>query len=136
MGFHVVTAGRVWIHPPAPAEPLALAAGDIAFMARGCVHVLATAPRLEGLVPQPVAGTWGAAALVPSTAAAAPQASVISGADQLWHTPLATILTRTSPNRGSSSSSSSICIFSFGFMSTGALINMVSSWCLRVYNLF
>lgn len=96
MGFHVVTAGRVWIHPPAPAEPLALAAGDIAFMARGCVHLLATVPVLDGLEPQPVAGTWGAAAanVAPTGHAAlaatatAPQASVISGAYQLWHTPL------------------------------------------------
>ena len=45
---------------------------------------------------------------------------------QLWHTPLATIFTRTSPNRGSSRSSSSICIFSNGFISTGAVINMGS----------
>jgi AraC-like DNA-binding protein len=97
MGFHVVTVGRVWIHPPAPAEPLALAAGDIAFMARGCVHLLATVPAIEGLVPRPVAGTWGvpAAPMAAPTAAApmaaaatAPQASVISGAYQLWHTPL------------------------------------------------
>jgi AraC-like DNA-binding protein len=86
MGFHVVTAGRVWVHAPGLAEPLALAAGDVAFMARGCVHVLATEPRLQGLEPQPVAGTWGVAA-----AAARPgeeRASVISGAYQLWHTPL------------------------------------------------
>jgi AraC-like DNA-binding protein len=85
MGFHVVTAGRVWVHAPGLAEPLALAAGDIAFMARGCVHMLATEPRLEGLEPQPVAGTWGVAA---APAAGAGQASVISGAYQLWHTPL------------------------------------------------
>ncbi|MCM0610399.1 MAG: AraC family transcriptional regulator [Ideonella sp. WA131b] len=85
MGFHVVTAGRAWVHAPGLAEPLALAAGDIAFMARGCVHVLATEPRLAGLEPQPIAGTWGVAA---APAAGAGQASVISGAYQLWHTPL------------------------------------------------
>lgn len=86
MGFHVVTQGRVWVHTPGAAEPLALAAGDIAFMARGCVHVLATAPQLHGLQPQPIAGTWGG---TPAGAAAGPEAaSVISGAYQLWHTPL------------------------------------------------
>ena len=85
MGFHVVTQGRVWVHAPGAAEPLALTAGDVAFMARGCVHVLATAPQLDGLEPQPIAGTWG----VPATpAAGAGAASVISGAYQLWHTPL------------------------------------------------
>lgn len=92
MGFHVVTAGRVWLHGPGLAEPLALAAGDIAFMARGCQHLLATEPQLDGLVPQPVAGTWGVAAAVPGGAggagAADAAASVISGAYQLWHTPL------------------------------------------------
>ena len=84
MGFHVVTAGRVWVHAPGLAEPLALAAGDVAFMARGCVHVLATEPALEGLEPQPIARAWGAVA----PAAAAGLASVVSGAYQLWHTPL------------------------------------------------
>ncbi len=85
MGFHVVTQGRVWVHAPGAAEPLALAAGDVAFMARGCVHVLATVPRLDGLEPQPIAGTWGVAA---APAAGDDVASVISGAYQLWHTPL------------------------------------------------
>jgi AraC-like DNA-binding protein len=86
MGFHVVTAGRVWLHAPGLAEPLALAAGDIAFMARGCVHVLATEPQLQGLEPQPITSSWGSTAV-----AAAPgeeRASVVSGAYQLWHTPL------------------------------------------------
>jgi AraC-like DNA-binding protein len=91
IGFHVVTAGRVWVHAPGLPEPLALEAGDIAFMARGCGHVLATVARLDGLEPQPVAGTWGVAA-APAAAAAgradAGQASVVSGAYQLWHTPL------------------------------------------------
>lgn len=87
MGFHVVTQGRVWVHVPGAAEPLALATGDVAFMARGCVHVLATVPRLDGLEPQPIAGTWGVAA-APPPAPGADVASVISGAYQLWHTPL------------------------------------------------
>jgi AraC-like DNA-binding protein len=86
MGFHVVTQGRAWVHAPGAAEPLALAAGDIAFMARGCVHVLATVPQLHGLQPQPISGTWGGAAAPDGTAPEA--ASVISGAYQLWHTPL------------------------------------------------
>lgn len=91
MGFHVVTAGRVWVHAPGLAEPLALAAGDVAFMARGCMHVLATEARLQGLEPQPVCGTWGtpAAPAAGTAGAAGPgQTSVISGAYQLWHTPL------------------------------------------------
>ncbi len=41
MDFHVVTQGRVWVHALGAAEPLAWTAGDVAFMARGCVHVLA-----------------------------------------------------------------------------------------------
>lgn len=85
LGFHVVTAGRVWVHAAGLAEPLALAAGDVALMARGCVHVLATEPQLDGLQPQPIAGIWGAS---PVPAAGARQAAVISGAYQLWHTPL------------------------------------------------
>ncbi len=87
MGFHVVTQGRVWVHAPGAVEPLALAAGDVAFMARGCVHVLATVPQLGGLEPQPIAGTWGVAA-APAPPPGAEVASVISGAYQLWHEPL------------------------------------------------
>ena len=43
---------------------------------------------------------------------------------QLWHTPLATIFTRTSPKAGSSSSISIICIGSRGLTNTGAVISM------------
>ena len=42
IGLHVVTQGRLWLHAPALPEPLALGAGDVAFMARGCTHVLST----------------------------------------------------------------------------------------------
>ena len=47
MGLHVVTQGQAWVHAPSLDEPLALAAGDIAVMARGCHHVLATQPVLH-----------------------------------------------------------------------------------------
>jgi AraC-like DNA-binding protein len=86
IGFHVVMAGPVWIHPPAPAEPLALATGDIAFMGRGCVHWVTAAPALAGLEPRSVAGTWGVPAV--DTGPEDGQAGVISGAYQLWHPPL------------------------------------------------
>lgn len=44
--FHLVTAGRVWLHP-APGEPaVALQAGDVAFLPQGGPHVLSAQPVL------------------------------------------------------------------------------------------
>jgi AraC-like DNA-binding protein len=69
---------------------LALQAGDIAVMARGCNHVVATQPVLDAGAVEPIEcvdpnSDTGAAEPVP----AAPGAStVISGAWQLWNTPV------------------------------------------------
>lgn len=44
--FHLVTAGRVWLHP-APGEPsVPLQSGDVAFLPRGGPHVLSAQPVL------------------------------------------------------------------------------------------
>ena len=42
MGVHVVTAGQVYLHSTSLPEPLCLQAGDMAVMARGCVHTIST----------------------------------------------------------------------------------------------
>ena len=80
IGLHVVVQGPVHLHAPTLAEPLALATGDVAFMARGCDHALSVGPSLAGLQPQTIAH-----ALVPIQ----PHTSVVvGGAYQLWNTPL------------------------------------------------
>ncbi|HIV70673.1 MAG TPA: AraC family transcriptional regulator [Candidatus Aquabacterium excrementipullorum] len=49
--FHLVTAGRVWLHP-APAEPaVALQTGDVAFFPQGGPHVLSAQPVLAAPSP-------------------------------------------------------------------------------------
>lgn len=83
IGLHVVVRGPVHVHAPGLAEPLALASGDIALMARGCDHVLSVVPGLEGVTVRPL----GEAA--PEGEAADPAASaVISGAYQFWNAPI------------------------------------------------
>lgn len=42
-GFHVVLQGTCWLLPP-EAEPIALGAGDVAFLPRGSAHGLADTP--------------------------------------------------------------------------------------------
>jgi AraC-like DNA-binding protein len=86
IGLHVVTHGVLHLHAPALPEPLTLNAGDIALMARGCEHVLSTQRDLATAQVETVATSWGDA-----EAAGAPDggsAVVISGAYQLWNTPL------------------------------------------------
>lgn len=83
MGLHVATQGPVHLHAPDLPQPLRLARGDIAFMARGCDHALAVPPSLAGLalatIGQPP----------PAGLPAAPgDATVVSGAYQLWNEPL------------------------------------------------
>ncbi len=89
LGLHVLTQGRAWIHAPSLDEPLALAAGDIAVMARGCHHVLATEPVLRKGREIPLATVWTPA---PDGASEAPAedgtSRVISGAYQFWNEPL------------------------------------------------
>ena len=100
VGIHVVLAGSVWVHHAGLPSPLALGPGDIAVMGRGCTHVLATRAQLDGLRIESVSV---AAEAAPGGDAAAPQAVptspeviaaepsdalVVSGAYQLWHTPV------------------------------------------------
>jgi len=80
IGLHVVVQGPVHVHAPTLAEPLALSAGDVAFMARGCDHALSVAPALAGLSLQTLGTESG-----PAQAGAS---VVVGGAYQLWHTPL------------------------------------------------
>ncbi len=89
MGLHVVTQGHVYIHADAMAEPLALQAGDIALMARGCHHVVSTQAT-------PPTGTVATASVSPGQAdeAAPGDASIISGAYQFWHEPLHPVFTQ------------------------------------------
>ena len=65
IGFHVVTAGTVFVQAEGQARPLALQAGDVAFMARGHDHFLSTESALDGKT-----------------------CSVVSGAYQFWNTPV------------------------------------------------
>lgn len=84
LGFHVVTAGRVFVHAEGLASPLALRDGDVALMARGCDHVVSTEETLREGEIRPLAGEWEG-----SRGEGAPGGcSVISGAYQLWNTPV------------------------------------------------
>jgi AraC-like DNA-binding protein len=85
LGVHVVTQGRVYVHADNLPEPLQLDAGDIALMARGCVHVVSTEPRLDGLQVQPITRAWGDGAAASSEDG---RSAVISGAYQLWNAPV------------------------------------------------
>lgn len=86
IGMHVVTQGRAYVHPPA-GEPVALTQGDIAIMARGCVHLLSTQATIAGLAREPIAAHIGDP---PRAAPDDMQAHnvVVSGAYQLWHAPV------------------------------------------------
>lgn len=101
IGCHVVTQGQAWLHAPGLEAPQRLSAGDIAVMARGCDHLVAAAPALQGLAVhrlplppsegRPEAGP-GAAPGPHAAAAAEPapggSAALVSGAYQLWHAPV------------------------------------------------
>lgn len=80
IGLHVVVQGPVHVHAPTLSEPLALATGDVAFMARGCDHALSVGPRLAGLRPQTISHELGPVESGSSV--------VVGGAYQLWNTPL------------------------------------------------
>ena len=80
IGLHVVVQGPVHLHAPTLAEPLALATGDVAFMARGCDHALSVGPSLAGLQPQTISQDLGPVQAGGSV--------VVGGAYQLWCTPL------------------------------------------------
>lgn len=114
IGLHVVAQGTVHLHAPALREPLALHAGDIAVMSRGCDHLLSLHTDPQAVPVEPIrtfpeaaaaralpgvpragdaSGASDPTALIdPADAAdsASPtgSASVVSGAYQLWNTPL------------------------------------------------
>ena len=86
VGLHVVIQGQVYLHAPSLDQPLRLEAGDMAVMARGCLHSLSSDAHLKNVKPVALADHW------PGMAAALPQGTaantVISGAYQFWHMPL------------------------------------------------
>ncbi len=86
IGLHIVTQGPVWLHAPGLASPTALGAGDIALMARGCTHILATEAALGAVPVHSVVDLAGL--LVADNNNAYVATRVISGAYQLWNTPL------------------------------------------------
>lgn len=49
--FHLVTEGRVWLHPGDDSEPTLLKAGDVAFFPRGSAHRLTGQAQDTGLLP-------------------------------------------------------------------------------------
>jgi AraC-like DNA-binding protein len=86
VGLHVVMQGTVYLHAPALDEPLRLEAGDMAVMARGCLHSLGSDAQLNNVRPVALAEHWpGPVTALPDGAAGN---TVISGAYQFWHTPL------------------------------------------------
>ena len=98
-GLHAVTRGSAFVHAPNLDAPLALQAGDLVLMARGCVHLLSlerTAPAHSSTVPIAplVGGAVADGAAFPVRVADATQTpdpaptQVISAAYQLWHDPL------------------------------------------------
>ena len=82
VGFHVVLNGTACIHTPGESAPLVLQAGDVAVMARGCEHLLTATPRLKGVPVDNIALDAS------ESAAANGDTALISGAYQLWNTPL------------------------------------------------
>ena len=85
-GFHVVTQGRLYVYVPDEA-PLELHAGDVAFMARGCDHVVSTEPQWKGELtqvnPSPLPRGRGAQGSETERLG-----TLISGAYQVWHRPV------------------------------------------------
>ena len=86
LGVHVVLAGTVHLHAEALAKPLALGAGDVALMGRGCTHVLSTRARLRGVPVDTIPLVRGSMPGLPVSRDG--DALVVSGAYQLWHTPV------------------------------------------------
>ncbi len=82
LGFHVVLAGTLYLHPGVGAAPLRLEAGDVAVMGRGTDHRLAARARLGALTEVGMSLTGA------GRPAAAGDVVVVSGAYQLWHAPV------------------------------------------------
>ncbi|MCU0653895.1 MAG: AraC family transcriptional regulator [Polyangiaceae bacterium] len=86
IGFHVVTAGHVYLHGGSLEQPVRLQTGDAALMARGQDHVVSTEARLKRGQLRRVTSRWGEAGQ--GAPAEQPVASVVSGAYQLWNAPV------------------------------------------------
>ncbi len=87
MGLHVVTAGQVYLHVPSTPQPLCLQRGDVAVMARGCLHTVSTNEDLGAVRTVALAHAWP----LPDTEATDNTAALnvlVSGAYQFWHTPM------------------------------------------------
>lgn len=92
MGLHVVTQGQLFLSAPGLAQPLALARGDVAVMARGCHHVLSLQPvwraadevRIDHITETAEPNEPGEANEGQDDATP----TVISGAYQFWHAPV------------------------------------------------
>lgn len=82
-GFHVVTQGQGFIHTPEHEVPLALGSGDVALMARGCSHIVSTQEKLP-----PTILRMAAAALPAIPDGGKPLLTIVSGAYQVWNTPV------------------------------------------------
>lgn len=86
MGLHVITKGNVYLHAPSIVQPMHLHAGDIALMARGCLHSISTHADLRTTRTVSLERSW---AMPESDAAGEPASNaLISGAYQFWHTPV------------------------------------------------
>lgn len=83
IGLHVVLRGPIHAHAASLPEPLALDSGDIVLMARGCDHTLSMRPHLAGQLVEHIGMAGG-----PDDAPPQEGSRVLSGAYQLWHTPL------------------------------------------------
>lgn len=86
VGLHVVLQGTVYLHAPNLPEPLRLEAGDMAMMARGCLHSLSSDASLKKVKMVSLADHWPG--LDAAATDASPPNTVIGGAYQFWHTPL------------------------------------------------
>jgi len=82
VGFHVVLSGTVYIHAPGESAPMVLQVGDVAVMARGCEHLLSSRPRIVGLPVDNIMLDGS------ESAGSRSDTALISGAYQLWNTPL------------------------------------------------
>lgn len=95
LGLHTVTRGRAFVHAPNLDEPIELLTGDLALMARGCVHLLSL-----DRTPPDRSETVSIARFAGQVQTAVPDGGttqVISGAYQLWHDPLHPFLRNLPP---------------------------------------
>jgi len=74
------------LHAPSLPEPLRLQAGDVAVMARGCMHTISTHEDMASVRTIALDHVWPLPE--PGAPDDAPQNALISGAYQFWHTPV------------------------------------------------